>query len=489
MSRPEPIRPMTVALRVPTPPPGRAAWLAVAIAVIVAGCASSPGYRPPATPESAAGAFVTRPAGTDTAASLPTDWWRLYNDPALDKLVQEALSANTDLRVALANLERSRAIYTQARGGLLPSTNVSAGVGYGRDQTTWTGTGQAPRQWSYSGGLDIAYEVDLFGRVSSDIEAARHDADAVAAAHDAARVVVVAETTRAYVDACAFGKSIDVARSSIELAQRSLALVRRQEHAGSASRLDVERAGVTLAQARATLPPLQSQRDSALFELAALMGRTPSHVPESARTCTRPPEMAQALPIGDGTALLRRRPDVRRAERQLAADSARIGVAVADLYPRVTLGASGNYLRNDTLKGNRTWSFSLGPLISWSFPNTMVARSRVAQAKAQAAASLATFDGAVLTALKESEQSLSDYGAAMQQREALIDARDRAEKAFQLADQRYRAGSISYLDVLVAQSTLIDAKSQVAAADQRAGSARVGVFKALGGGWEQTSEH
>ncbi|MBN6110216.1 efflux transporter outer membrane subunit [Xanthomonas bonasiae] len=466
---------------------GRTALMAVVAAIVNVGCASGPDYHPPAMPQAAAGAFVSRPADTDAVASLPPDWWKLYNDPALDNLVQEALSANTDLRVTLANLDHARAIYTEARSGLFPSTSVSAGASHGRDQTTWTGTGQAPTQWSYSGGLDVAYEVDLFGRVRRDIEAARDDTDAVAAAHDATKVVVVAETTRAYVDACTYGESIDVARSSVELARRSLDLVSRQEHAGSASHLDVERAGVTLARAQATLPPLQGQRDAALFELAALMGRTPSQVPESARTCTKAPEIAQALPIGDGTALLRRRPDVRQAERQLAADTARIGVAVADLYPRVTLGASGNYLRNDALKGDRTWSFSLGPLISWSFPNTMVARSRIAQAKAQAEASLARFDGTVLNALKESEQSLSAYGAAMQQREALIEARDRAENAFQLADQRYRAGSISYLDVLVAQTSLIDAKSQVATADQRVGSARVSVFKALGGGWEQVA--
>ena len=464
---------------------GRAAFMAIAVAVITAGCASGPDYRAPATPETAAGAFVSKPVDTDSAASLPADWWKLYDDPALDNVVREALSANANLRVTLANLDRARAIYKEARGGLFPSTNVSAGAGYGRDQSTWTGTGQAPTQWTYRGGLDVSYELDLFGRVRRDIEATRDDTDAVAAAHDAARVLVVAETTRAYVDACTYGESIGVAHSSIELAQRSLDLVSRQEHAGSASRLNVERAGVTLAQARAALPPLQGQRDAALFELAALMGRTPSQVPGSARACTQAPEMAGALPIGDGTALLRRRPDLRQAERQLAADTARIGVAVADLYPRVTLGASGNYLRNDYLKGNRTWSFSLGPLISWSFPNTMVARSRIAQAKAQSAASLASFDGAVLNALKESEQSLSAYGAAMQHREALIEARQRAEKAFQLADQRYRAGSISYLDVIVAQTRLIDTRSQVVAADQRAGSARVSVFKALGGGWEQ----
>lgn len=202
MSRSEPIFAMPTASRAPTLLPGRAALMAVVAAIVNAGCASGPDYHPPAMPEAAAGSFVSQPADTDAAASLPPGWWNLYNDPTLDNLVQEALSAITNLRVTLANLDRARAIYKEARGSLFPSTNVSAGAGYGRDQTTWTGTGRAPTQWNYSGGLDISYEVDLFGRVRRDIEAARDDSDVVAAAHDAAKVVVVAETTRAYVDAC-----------------------------------------------------------------------------------------------------------------------------------------------------------------------------------------------------------------------------------------------------------------------------------------------
>ncbi|WP_409410327.1 efflux transporter outer membrane subunit [Burkholderia cenocepacia] len=455
------------------------------MAALATGCMSGPDYRVPAVPQTAGGQFITHPASTDSSLPLPAQWWKLYDDRALDTLVQEALSANTDLRVALANLDRARAAYHESRSGLFPSTTLSGGANRGRDQTTWNGTGQAPTQWSYTGGLDISYELDLFGRVRRDIEAAQADADAISAAYDAARVVVVAETTRAYVDACAYGESVNVARSSIDIAKRSLDIVASQERAGSASHLDVERAGVTLAQAEAALQPLQGQRNAALFELAELLGRTPSQVPESARTCTKAPEMAGVVPVGDGAELLRRRPDVRQAERQLAANTARIGVAVADLYPRITLGTSGNYLRNDYLKGNRALSFSFGPLISWSFPNTMVARSRIEQAKAENAASLARFDGAVLNALKESEQSLNVYGSAMQQREALTDALARAENAFRLADQRYHSGSISYLDVIVAENSLIDAKSQVAAADQRVGSARVNVFKALGGGWER----
>lgn len=457
--------------------------LVLSLVFALASCASGPDYHTPALPETVAGSFVSQSPQIDTGSQPPSDWWELYDDPALAAIMQEALSANTDLRVAMANLDRASAIYREARGERLPSTNVIAGASRGRDQTSWDGTGQAPVQWNYSGGLGISYELDLFGRVKRDIEAVLGDTEALAAAHDVAKVVVVAETARAYVDACAYGQSVDVARSSVELAQRTLDLVTSQERACSASRLDVERSGAALAQAEAAVPQLQAQKNAALFELAALMGRIPSQVPEQARACNKAPEVVGVIPVGDGTSMLRRRPDVRKAERQLAADTARIGVAVTDLYPRVAFGASASYLRNDKLRGDRTWSFAFGPLISWSFPNMTAARSHIAQAKAQGATSLARFDGVVLTALKESEQSLSIYAGAIKQRNALIQAQTHAEKVFRLAEQRYRAGSISYLDVLVAQGNLIDTRMLVATADQQVGSAMVSVFKALGGGW------
>ncbi|WP_020590049.1 efflux transporter outer membrane subunit [Desulfobacter curvatus] len=456
----------------------------IVLAVALTGCAIGPDYRPPAMPESAVGHFVTQIEGVDEMTPLPSEWWKLYNDPVLNGLIRDAFAANTDLRVSLANLERAQEIFNEANSGLFPSTTTSGGVSNGRDQTSWSGTGQAPRQWSYSGGLEVSYELDLFGRVRRDIEAAHYNTDAVAAAHDAVRVIVAAETTRAYVDICTLGEAIAVARFSIELANQSLRIVRDQQRAGSASRLDVKRAGVSQAQAEAALPPLQGRREAALFELAALTGRTPAQVPGIVRTCVKAPEITHPLPVGDGTALLRRRPDVRQAERQLAVATARIGVSVADLYPHINLGTSGAYLRNDSLKGDRTLSFAVGPLISWTFPNISVARSRVAQAKAESAATLATFDGVVLTALKEIEQALAGYGATLKERGALIEARDSAEQAYELADQRYRSGSISYLDVIVAQTVFIDAKAQVATVDQRVGSARVSVFKALGGGWK-----
>ena len=427
------------------------------------------------------------PESTASNRATPARWWTLYADPALDRMLEEVLAANADLRVALANLDQAHALQGEARAALLPSTGVSAGVARGRDQTSWGGPGSAPAQWNRVGGVELAYELDLFGRVDSDVAAAAQDAQAAAATLDAARDVAVARAVRAYVQACAGSQSLGLAQASVALAQRRLAIVARQEQAGSVSHLDTEHAAQALAEAQAAVPRLQAQREAALFEIAALMGRTPAQVPEAARGCDRIPQGPALLPVGDGAALLRRRPDVRAAERQLAADTSRIGVAVADLYPRITLGASASDLRNDVLGGNRAWSFSAGPLMTWSFPNITAARSRVAQAEARQRASLARFDGVVATALKESEQSLASHAARVDERDALVRAMDRAQSAWTLAEQRHRAGALSQLELISAQSDLTAARARLVAAEGEVGLAQVDVFRALGGAWDASA--
>lgn len=448
------------------------------------GCAVGPDYQAPAVPAQAAAAFLTQPAGTDARHEPPAQWWRLYQDDVLDNLVEQALAANTDLRIAEANLLRARAVFSESRSARLPSTELSAGASYGRDQRSWPGPDKAPKQWTYSGGVGIAYEVDLFGRVRRDIEAAGFAAEAVAATRDAVRLAVVAETTRAYIDSCSLGRAEAIAGRSVQLTGHSLQLIQEREQSGAATRLDVERAATSYAQAQASLAPIQAQRQNRLLELAALMGRTPADIPPAVQRCQQVPAFASAIPVGDGASLLRRRPDVQVAERQLAADTARIGIAVASLYPQITLGASADYLRNDELRGDRSWSFGIGPLISWNFPNQLAARAQVRQAEAQSAAALARFDGTVLTALKEVEQALASYSATLQERSALQQARDSADNAFNLAQQRYQAGAIGYLDVLLAQASLVNTEAALIDAEQRLGSQRVSVFLALGGGWD-----
>jgi NodT family efflux transporter outer membrane factor (OMF) lipoprotein len=458
----------------------------LSLMLLAGGCAAGPDYRRPESQGAASSAFVTQAIAFDPTAPLPDQWWRLYNDPALDALVRQALAANTDLRVAAANLAKARAMLSEAKAGRLPATDINGGVSYGDGVQGGGGAfTQDQAQWSQNGSLSVSWEVDLFGRVSRAVEAARADAQAVEAARDAVRVTVAAETTRAYLDACSYAFALAVARDSHRAAQDSLRLVTAQEEAGSTSRLDVERAAAAAATARAAIPATEAQQQLALFELAALIGGTPADIPQSAKVCALPPAPTAALPVGDGAALLRRRPDLRQAERQLAADTARIGVATAALYPKISLGGSANVFRNDSVRGNDSLSFSVGPLLSWSFPNVSVARARIRQAKAQGDASLATFDGVVLTALKQVEQALTGVAREQERLAALDEAQARSQRAFDLANTRYRAGSIGLLDVLVAQTALLDAKAAQAASLQRLSSLRVDLFRALGGGWQE----
>lgn len=462
--------------------------LLLLLPLLAGGCTVGPDYHPPAQPPPRAiGAFQTSAPGTNTKAPA-NDWWRLYDDPALDRLVKRALAANTDLRIAQANLLRARSVLREARAGRWPDAELSGSAKYGNDTGGRSQQQGAATQWSYNGSLTASWEVDLFGRIRRSIEAARADAQAQEAARDRVALTVAAETTRAYVNACALAKAVEVQRKSVGIAERRLTIQDALEKAGSASHLDTERAATTLANTRAALPTLEGQHRASLFELAALIGATPVEIPESARNCANAPAPITEIPVGDGRSLLARRPDVREAERKLAADTARIGVATADLYPSISLGGSGNFFRNNEVRGSDSFTFSTGPLISWSFPSLLVGRARLAEAKAGAQASLAQFDGTVVTALKEVEQALSLYAAEGRRNEQLQEAVKHADGAYKLAEQRYRAGAIAFLDLLDAQRQLLDARSALVTSDEQLGSRRVDLFKSLGGGWQPEKE-
>jgi outer membrane protein TolC len=223
-----------------------------------------------------------------------------------------------------------------------------------------------------------------------------------------------------------------------------------------------------------------------LFSLTALLGRPPSQAPLEVGSCERPPQLSELLPVGDGTTLLRRRPDVRQAERRLAAATARIGVATADLYPRIVLRAfvGGASSQINELATNEGLTWGVGPSVSWSFPNQAGTRARIRQAKAGAAAALASFDSVVLQALKETEQSLASYGAEIDRRQALAEAQTQAERAFGMAHDQFLAGSLSNLDLLTTEQVLVAANAAVASSDAVLVQDQIAVFKALGGGWQ-----
>lgn len=462
---------------------GARATALAAVMTLVAGCAVGPDYSVPETPSDADAPFAG--AGLDYYVDneTPGEWWKLYEEPALDAAVREALEANTDLREAAANLSRAAAVLREARGGRLPSTALGASSTSG--EQNFVQQGFTFEDTIYDAGFDVSYQVDLFGRVRRAVEAARADAGAAQAVYDAARITVAAETARAFSRACSAGLELDAARRSLDLQRESLALTERLLDAGRGTALDVARAAAAAEQTRAAIPTIEAERLGALYRLAVLMGRSPTDFPEAASDCAAPPSVGAGIPVGDGTALLRRRPDVRAAERRLAAAVARIGLATAELYPSVSfVGSAGaTALSASDLSSGDASRWSLGPLISWSFPNRSRVRARIAQAEADAEASLAAFDGAWLDALREVETALADYARERERVDALESARRHAADAVRLATARFDAGQIDFLDVLQAETTLAQAEISLARAEGRTADLGIALFLALGGGW------
>lgn len=461
--------------------------LGISSLLALAACAVGPDYVASQPKPAAAGAFVAATSLAFTAAEPVGEWWRLYQDSILDRLIADALTHNTDLRVATANLSRARALLRESRAGRLPQTEMGAGANYARLPASQIAPGADRTDPSFDVGLDISYELDLFSRVGRSIEAARGDADAAAAARDAVRVVVVADTARAYADAAAAAERLQVAERSVTLIEQTLNVTTKRFEAGRGTRLDVARVASLGAQQRATLPPLRAERDGALFRLAVLTGRAPAELPPAAGARQTILRLDQAIPVGDGRALIARRPDVREAERRLAAETARVGVATADLYPRISfggsVGATGPSLGDLFAGGPFRWL--LGSLINWSFPNQEANRARVEQSKASAAAALAQFDGTVLRALEETETALSAYAHELDRRIALNTARDQAATAARLARLQLREGKIDSLAVLDAERSLAQAEADLALSDERIASDQIDLFRALGGGWQR----
>ncbi|WP_241116709.1 efflux transporter outer membrane subunit [Achromobacter xylosoxidans] len=468
-------------------------FLPLMLSAALAGCAAvGPDYLVPADAAAARpGAqapFAEAREGVFQRDQVPGHWWRLYNDPVLDGLVEKALAANTDLRVASANLERAQAAVRETEAQQQPSLGVNASPTFGHVsglQEMAPGI-DPPNRWSYSAGASMSYQVDLFGQIRRAVEAAGADAQAAQAAYDATRVTVAAETARAYANLCSAGMQLASAEHSVKVQQESLDAVSRLQRAGRGTALDVTRARSQLEQLRAGLPPFQAQQRTALYRLAALTGQTPAEIPTTLLQCAAAPQLSETIPVGDGAALLRRRPDIRQAERALAAATARIGVATADLYPKITLGLSGASGGPAAMFGDRgTFSWSVGPLISWTLPNTGAVQARIAEAEANTKAAVARFDASVLNALRETESALVVYARQLDRQAALQAARDQAAQAASQARQLFQYGKTDYLTVLDAERTLASNESALAAGQAELSNDQIAVFLALGGGWEK----
>lgn len=429
-------------------------------------------------------AFLGTQGDAVVGSAAPDTWWRLYEDSRLDQLVEQSLAANLELRVAAANLARSQAYAHLAEAYREPAVGAAAGAERARlSAESYLLEQPLPVFNLGDAGIHASYTLDLAGGLAQAAQASQADAEADQAARDSVRIQIIADTVLAYQQACAAGQQLEIDRTRLALQQQQFEHVARLVAGGRATVLELPRMRDQIAQTRAALPRHGSERRLALYRLAVLGGRGPADYPRDLEDCRQLAVLRQPIPVGDGAALLRRRPDVRQAERRLAGAAARVGVATAALYPTVTLGLSGGasgLLEHVGMAQTQRWS--IGPLISWTLPGA-AERSRVSAAEAGAGAALAQFDAVVLHALQEVESALVVLAADLERQQALAQARDAAVEARRQVDRLHRAGRLGVLDDLEARHRLSGSEAALAAASAQLASDQVRLFLALGGGW------
>lgn len=463
-----------------------------AAALLATGCAVGPNYERPASTVDAefinagASASNTQPVSADIAS-----FWRGFGDEALSTLVDRALAANGDVRIAQARLQEARADLGLANAQLLPDIGVSAGATRGVTPITQApGLSRSDRTGTvYDAGFVANWELDFFGRNRRASESAAALVAASEAGLHAAHTAVAAEVARNYLELRGLQQRLQVADTSLVNQRESLRITEARLDAGRGTQLDIARARTLVENTEATRPALQAAIDRTIYRLATLSAQPPRALAATLAPVTALPGLPvtdlAALPLGTTEVWLARRPDLIAAERQLAAATASIGVAKADLYPRISLsGLLGlNAATLGDLGRSESAIYSLGAGLSWSVLDFGRVRSRIAASEARAQASLASYEQTVATALEETEGALTQFTRNAQRAERLDRAARSAEEAAELARLRYDAGVTDFLVVLDAEREVLASRDQLVQAQVGTATALVSVYRALGGGW------
>lgn len=444
----------------------------------VSACGARAPYQAPRTPPAA-----VKNADPALFVDQPYDprWWRLFDDEILEQLEDDALRSNLDVRTAVARVNQARAVFDDAVRERYPIVTVGAHID--RREQVIPGFTEEPIQTStYRAGFDAFWEIDLFGRVQSAVRAASATAASYSASLDAVRVSVAAEVARNYFELRGLQQQLAVAERSLANQQETLRLTRVRREGGVGEEQDVASASARVAAIEASFPPLRAAIAVRRHRLAVLGGRRPGELTVDLAARSYAP-IARALPLGDPAALLQRRPDVRAAERNVAAAAAREGVAAADLFPRVSIsGVLGFLAGRGSMFGSadsRAWAVT--PALSWAGFNLGSARARLRGAKAGSEEVVAAYERTVLEALEEAENSLVAYGEQQQRLVKLADQARESARAAAIARARYREGVADFLALLDAERTQLQAEDAVAQAESGVFTGVVAVYKAFGG--------
>jgi multidrug efflux pump len=422
-----------------------------------------------------------------TTAAIDVAWWHGFQEDKLDQLVEQALARNHDIRIATARLREARAVRGVTQLDRYPI--VTAQGSYNRQRLSEAVTPSSGNRdiELYNIGFDASWELDFFGRVRRSIEASTADVGAAEASRRDVVVSLLAEVARNYFELRGAQNQLAVARRNAENQSLLLDLTHALLDAGRGTELDVSRAEAQLNITLASIPPLETTINRAMYRLGVLIGAEPTALVADLSAPLPLPGLPELVALGQPADLLRRRPDIRVAERNLAAATARVGVVTADLFPRVTLLGSIGLQAGSFLNVGQGGSerFSIGPSIFWAAFDLGRVRERIRVADARTEAALAQYEQRVLLALEETENSLVDFNRQQARRDLLRASARASEKAAGLARLRYQSGVSDFLTVLDAERVLLDAQDRLADSETRTATALIAVYKALGGGWEQ----
>ncbi len=461
--------------------------LALLLLFSIAGCSVGPTYRPPASP--APDAFGT--AMGSAAAPIETHWWRGFNDPLLERLLGQASTNNPNLRLATARLREARELWTLARFDFAPTARGNAS--YRNTQASGGSIAFNPNldrdlrhNELYRAGFDATWELDLWGRVRRSVEAARATVESVEASRLDVLVALRAEVAINYLELRGLQAQLVVARGNATNQSETVRLAEALRDGGQGTQFDVARARSLLSTTLATIPPLESALAQSTHRIAVLCGLPPTTLRSELSIHAPLPTRPDVLNVGNPGELLQRRPDVRAAERSLAAATARIGIETADLFPSVTfngsIGLEANRLSRFDQTGTDAWGF--GPQLSWAAFDLGRVRQRIRAADARAQGALAIYEQTVLLALEETENSLVALSQEQRRLHHLQAAEQAALESVVLARQRYRDGISDFIGVLDAERTLLNLQEQRVNSETLAASRLVAVYKALGGATE-----
>jgi len=459
------------------------------------GCAVGPDHEAPrpALP----GAWSTLEGSADDRSSVATsrtadlaEWWRTFEDPVLNDLCERALGANLELALAGARVREARGLRSEAFGGLLP--DVATRGSYENVRFSENGAFPFPAETFplYKAGFDASWEIDVFGGQRRELEAAEAEIEASVEGLRDVRVSLLAEVARSYVELRGSQARIAIARRNLEAQTNTLELTRARLDAGQTTDLDVARAEAQVSSTSSVIPTLEIQARQAIHALAVLLGREPGAVAAELSVEAPIPVSPSEIPAGLPTDLLRRRPDIRRAERRLAAATARIGVAAADLYPRLFLNGTYGFesvsASNFLTSGSQLWS--VGPTVRWALFQGGRIRARIEVQNAQEEQAAILFEQTLLDALRDVEDAIVAHSREQARRTMLAQAVASQRRAVSLASQRYAQGLVDFLSVLEAQRVLYAADDALVQSEQSIATNTIALYKALGGGWTEMPE-